>query len=482
MEGTRSAQVGILAQARQVPRTRLLAALEAAYPVSFHDAGVGDWRALDGLVVLGAGDLPDGLPGDLPVLRAVGEERRQDSPHALELADEGTLARSLRSAHLSDAWSAPLDSAFAGALSLVLAASNQGPAWGVSAERARTSLVGVAPAELGPGEALRERLTPGRCLALLALTHFIRRLLEDPRLDEPSLQAAFVLDDPNLHWPSYGHVGYEQLSRHACEHGYHVAVAMVPLDGWLAHPRAVRIFKRAPEQLSICVHGNDHDGPELGRVSSEQEGTALARQALERARAFQQRTGIAIDRVMVPPHEQLSLQAAKGLLHAGYDAVCVSRPYPWIAPENGQSPLVAPAERGALSGWGSREIVIGGLPVLLRAGFNHSRDDLALRAYLGQPLILYGHHDVLEHGPDVFAEAAAAINALGPVRWCSLDEIARGGVQTELSGERLDATSPARPARIRPRPVPLLRRLASEGRDRLHALRSAGSTHGWGSN
>ena len=307
------------------------------------------------------------------------------------------------------------------------------------------------------------------------MIHVLRALIPDYHKLGPPLRAAFVLDDPNLHWPNYGHLRYDELSRHALAHGYHLVVAMVPLDGWLAHPRVVRTFKAQPEQLSICVHGNDHLGPELGRVASESEGIALVGQALQRAAAFQRRTGIPVDRVMVPPHEHCSEPAARGLLACGYEAMCISRPYPWVAAPPERWLFAAPPERGALAGWTSREVVASGLPLLLRAGFNAPREDLVLRAFLGQPLILYGHHDLLANGLAVFADAAAAINALGDVCWSGLAGIARAGA---FDGETVSPTTVAgayaqieTAAPLRPRLRPLLRRLVSEGRDRAQAIR-----------
>ena len=113
-------------------------------------------------------------------------------------------------------------------------------------------------------------------------------------------------------------------------------------------------------------------------------------------------------------------------------------------------------------GWGRREIVAGGLPSLPRTGFNAPREDLVLRAFLGQPLIVYAHHDLLEHGLEVLSEAAATVDALGDVRWSSLADIARDGDPPQ-PGLRLPAPS----AIPRPRARPLLRRLASEARDRV---------------
>ena len=254
------------------------------------------------------------------------------------------------------------------------------------------------------------RLVPGRCLGLLSIVHLLRRVLGDRDADAGPLRAAFVFDDPNLHWPTYGHMHFRRLAAHAREHSYHAVIAMVPLDGWLAHPGVVRTFAEHRGELSICVHGDDHHGAELGRIADEQAAVAVAARALKRSAAFGSRTGLAVDHVMVPPHEELSEFAARGLLAADFEAVCVSRPYPWVRPI---APFAAPAGRGALSGWGARELTDAGLPVLLRAGFNAPLDDLVLRAYLGQPLILYGHHDVLAHGLEPLARASAAINVLG---------------------------------------------------------------------
>jgi hypothetical protein len=463
-------RIGVSPAHARSARPRLFAALEAAYPVRFEDhqrAGQGDEP--DALLAFGA-QPPAGLPAAVPVLQAIGDERRGDGGSTqVALSGAAELARPLRDARLSDDWSGPLADASVASGQLVLGTVGDVPAWvlahdPVASGAGSRQLVSVAPAELEAGESLRERLVPGRCLALLALANFLQDLTRDLRPAVRSPRAAFVLDDPNLHWPNYGYLRYEELARHAREHGYHLAVAMTPLDGWFAHPSAVQTFKKHPTQLSICVHGNDHLGPELGRIATDRQGFVLARHALARAGAFERRTGIPYERVMIPPHEQLSEPAARGLRAGGFEAVCVSRPYPWIHPRRPGSAAAlgaGPPERGALTGWAGREIVAGGLPSLPRTGFNAPREDLVLRAFLGQPLILYAHHDLLEHGLEVLAQAAATVDALGDVRWASLSHIARDG-GPPLKPNRLPAPSAA----PRPRARPLLRRLASEARDR----------------
>jgi hypothetical protein len=307
-------------------------------------------------------------------------------------------------------------------------------------------VIAFAPAELDPREALRERLLPGRNLAMLAVAHFLGTLTADRRWRPAPSRAAFVFDDPNLHWPTYGHIRYESLVAHAREHGHHVSIAMVPLDAWLVHPRAARQFRAGAPWLSLCVHGNDHTGPELWRLRTDSDAAAVAAQALRRIARFERRTGIAVSRVMVPPHERVSRASARALARMGYEAICNTRPYPWARALDQRGPawLTRPAEAGPLTGWESVDVVGDGLPVLLRAGFEHPREDLALRAFLGQPLILYGHHDDLRDGLGVLERSAAEINALGDVAWGPLHGLARGAVETCIDGAVLHARPRAR--------------------------------------
>ena len=482
------ARIGLFPPSARTARPRLLAALEEAYPVCFEAREDGDWDGFDAVVAIG-----EQIPLSCPT------ERRSCGPSARSVPPMGKPSLS-RSATLhcspglctapasasaspgrfpmrrrppdSSCWQRSTERRRGWPSSMTVTPahrSGHAHAWGGDADArsggsyagSSTQFVAVAPAELEPGESLRERLAAGRCLALLALVNFLQGVTRE-RSIAPPLSAAFVLDDPNLHWPSYGHVRYAELAGHAREHGYHVVIAMSPLDGWYANRRAVRIFKEHPAQLSICVHGNDHLGPELGRVVSDREGLVLARHALARAAAFQRRTGIPFERVMVPPHEQLSEPAARGLA-GGFDAVRVAAlPMDRSGPpgtrrgaRHGSTPSAALWRGGR-----GREIVAGGLPLLLRTGFNAPREDLVLRAFLGQPLVVYGHHDVLEHGHDVLADYASAIDALGDVCWTSLAGIARRGAAPAPSRLPEPFGDP------RPHFRPLVRRLASEARDR----------------
>ncbi len=435
--------IGVVPAHEHARHARLLAALEAAYPVVFRpSAGV---EELDGLLAIGSEGEAAALaaPPDVPCLVAAGEDGPQSGARTLVLAADG-LSRPLRNARLSECHvSGRVDAAQRG--DAVLGRIDGDPVW---LRRGSVTCVAATPAELEPDEALRDRLAPGRCLALLAVAEFLSQVTLAERWTPPPLRAAFVLDDPNLHWTSYGHVRYRDLLAHATAHAYHVAVAMVPLDGWLVHPGAARLFRDGAAHLSLCVHGNDHAGPELGKDRSEAEALALADQALRRVTAFERRARVPVSRVMVPPHERLSEPMARALTACGYDALCTTRPYPWAAPSAGHPWLSRPDAAGPLTGWGPADVVAGGLPVMLRCGFTHPREELVLRAYLGQPLIVYGHHDDLCDGFGLLAEVAAAISQLGDVHWTSLGGIAQGGAETRREGAVMSVRPLARRVRI----------------------------------
>ena len=133
--------------------------------------------------------------------------------------------------------------------------------------------------------------------------------------------------------------------------------------------------------------------------------------------SLERRTGLAVNRVMAPPHGACSEPALRAMFRLGMEAACVSRPYPW---RDGLAPPTP------LAGWRPAEMVAGGLPVLPRYFLGLPRDDLAFRALLGQPLILYGHHGDFAGGLDLLEQATRDINDLGDVEWGPLGRIARG--------------------------------------------------------
>jgi len=322
----------------------------------------------------------------------------------------------------------------------VLADGSGGPVWTRRAGPAPLDRLRAALPELAPGEVLRDALRGDGALAVLALVE-LARALAPGGWTAPPLRAAILFDDPNLRRPTYGHLDFARLAAHADAHGYHAAVAVIPLDARHADPEAVAPFRRRPDRLSLAVHGNDHTREELLRAGDAAGALALAAQALRRVARLEEATGLRVDRVMVPPHGRCSRAVVRALGTLGWDGVCAIHPRPWTERPDPEEPL---------AGWGPAELLDGGT-VLPRFPLDCAATEIALRAYLDQPLILYGHHGDVAGGLEPLAAAAARVNALGDVRWGSLGELARAGWARRTAG----GTAAIRPwgSRLRiPRP------------------------------
>jgi hypothetical protein len=437
--------IGVMPARERSARRRLFDALEQTFPVRFEGRQPNDHAGLDAAFVLPeAANLVDALPVSLPRLVTLAEEGPTPppppirAPHnptgaAVDLAEGEPLDARLRRLRLHDAALDAVHSLPAGGSNEVLAASGDQPVW-VTSERADS--VALAPAELRGDECLRDRVRDGRFLAGTALVRFLQGLCADMSWRPPPLRACILFDDPNLHWPSYGYLNYRELVRQADQHDYHVALAMVPFDGWFVHAPTASLFRDRPDRLSLIVHGNNHARLELARAGDPSRRRSLLSQALRRVAAFERRSGVPVARIMAAPHGVCSEEVARELTDLGFEGLCISRPFPWLA-RPGRPWLAKPEGSSALAGWHPASVVTGGLPVLLRQPFGARFEEIALRAFLDQPLILYGHHQDLEGGVDQLADLAAAIRRLGEVEWVSPGEIARSNVTTWRERDQL---------------------------------------------
>ena len=530
-------RIGVIAGLGEPWTRSLLGVLESVFPVRFERADIaGPAAGLDG--VLAFDEIPPGaLSAAVPAL--VLPSRPQIIRHDTEvsLAEHRGLPRAVRGRTIREEMSVERPPFAVPEAATVLASAAGSAVWwqiGELGEIPGTLCLSAYPlSELAEEEALIEHLRSGRFMGLLPLLHFLNLVMGTEGWKPPPLRASFVIDDPNLHWPSYGYLNYKALIDHATRYGYHVGLATVPLDGWLINRRATSLLRDHPSALSLLMHGNDHVARELGRLSTDQRADEVIARALLRVASLERRTGLAVNRVMAPPHGACSEPALRAMFRLGMEAACISRPYPW---RDGLAPPTP------LAGWRPAEMVAGGLPVLPRYFLGLPRDDLAFRALLGQPLILYGHHGDFAGGLDPFEKATEDINGLGDVQWSPLGRIARGNyasrqigdvlylkmysrrltvevpegvrelriaIQESLGGAaghrltyaagtadvvftagsgaarlepiaspsllelRLDADAALHPpevARRRVRPWPLLRRLAVEGRDRIQPL------------
>lgn len=282
---------------------------------------------------------------------------------------------------------------------------------------------------LNEDEPLFHHLNEKRFLHLLPLFLFLRSLTEDPCWTPPPLQASFMFDDPNLHWPTYGFINFAEIAKEAIDHKYHVSFATIPLDAWFIHKPTVWLFKKHKKQLSLLIHGNDHVHKEFGRSNSDRLISSSLAESLQRIAQFERRSGLTVSRIMAPPHGACREESIREMARLGFEAACVSR--------------------GSLEHYNSRAkwlLTVGmrpsenisGLTVFPRFRISsHCHNSIILAALLRQPIIPVGHHYDLAGGLEILRDLAEFINSLGEVQWGSLSQILRSHYSQRLNGKTL---------------------------------------------
>ncbi len=306
-----------------------------------------------------------------------------------------------------------------------LANTERGPVWTVADEGGvKHFRSGFALPEVSAGTTFHNVLNEGRFLEMLPLINWLREICKKTAYASPPLRACYIFDDPNLHWSRYGFVDFRQIVAHATKENYHVAFATIPLDAWFAHEATVRVFKSNHRRLSLVIHGNDHTRHELARDYTPSARVSLLRQAISRIEHLENRTGIRVDRVMVPPHGACSEDTLKELPGCGFEAACISHGS-LCAHNRGRS-------------WTANlgfhpSAMIQGCPVLPRWGLGGNvNNTVLLAAYLGQPMVLRGHHQDLKEGVELLDGIAGFVNRLGRVSWSNMADLCRMNYQWRM--------------------------------------------------
>lgn len=312
----------------------------------------------------------------------------------------------------------------------VLASKPGGVVWAAKQFGNQThQYVGFMPPELTEGETIFSHFSRQRLLRLLPLLLFVRSIAEGEGWTAPPLQAAFMFDDPNLHWPSYGFISYHEVVRRATAGSFHVSFATIPLDSWFVHRGTARLFAERGDRISLLCHGNDHLRNELGRAVSAEAMGKLLRQAAGRLDRMETRTGLRVSRVMAPPHGACRELALAELERAGFEAICISRGS--LAHHNPgakwtQTIGLRPCD------------VINGVAVIPRFGLSTScRNDILIAALLRQPIVPIAHHRDVAAGYGLLEEVASLVNSLGRVQWHCLEAISRSLYSSKQVGGAL---------------------------------------------
>jgi hypothetical protein len=422
-----------MASERRLVPGALLEALSSLVPVDFRLVSDLDWTDYDGALFIGVPErnlerLCRGGGRSLAVPRD-SETRPCREPEAdVQLSNSAVLEECLRGRTLPDPAIEEVRLVERRPGDVVLARKGVDPLW-IYREvgGSQLHLVAMDLPSLHEQEYLYHHLQKDRWARLLPLLHFV---LDICAWQRPGVRACFMFDDPNLHWRSYGYVDYRELAEHARLHNYHVSIATVPMDSWYVDRRAAEVFRNNSDRLSLVVHGNDHTAYELVRPKTDADRNALAAQAMNRTARLERRANVKVARAMTAPHGACDHSMGSALLRSGFDAACISRSSLLLRNPDTKWPVAV--------GLRPAEFLGDGLPVLPRFNIRWDFTSALFAAFLGQPIVLVGHHDDLACGLSVLEKWAGSINTMGSVRWTDVTGMVDTNFVIQVEDEVLD--------------------------------------------
>jgi hypothetical protein len=269
---------------------------------------------------------------------------------------------------------------------------------------------------------LADAMAPLQALAVLPSMMLVRRAYGEAAWRAPASFASFVVDDPALRTGALG-LDYGHALALAREHDYHLTIATIPRELELAEPAVVDLLIRNGRWLSACYHGSDHSGYEFYgpdavgsryRARSLTAQTDALRRAVARGERFAERTGLALDRVMVFPHGVGSPAIFETMHDLGFLTTCNY---------DDRYPLGARLPEDEYLGMRPADVAWHGFPLMWRRGLPDRM--FLLDLFLGRPAITFGHLKSL--GPNLarFTRRAEEIHDIGGVRWSGLEDISR---------------------------------------------------------
>lgn len=248
---------------------------------------------------------------------------------------------------------------------------------------------------------------------------FLRYAAGERAWHSPGSYANLTIDDAWLREP-YGYVNYEALLKQAQLHNFHATLAFVPWNFDRSEPVVVSLFREHPDRFSVTIHGNNHDHQEFGAYNTHDLRGQVEdiKQGIARMEKFSELTGIPYDTVMVFPHS-ISPEATLSAL----------KRYNFLATANS---LNVPSDGTAPSdpefALRTATLQFADFPSLRRYSAEAAIPEaqLAIDAFLGNPLLFYVHQSFFAPGIGAFNGVADSVNRLQPsTQWMSLGHIAR---------------------------------------------------------
>ena len=180
------------------------------------------------------------------------------------------------------------------------------------------------------------------------------------------------------------------------------------------------MFQEHPDRLSISMHGNNHVHQEFGPLDTHplQKQKEDIRQGLARMERFNQLTNIPYDAIMVFPHS-ISPEATFAEL----------KRYNFLATVNSlsvPSDAIVPSDPE----FALRTANLNFKKFLSLRRYSAETDipttQLAIDAFLGNPMLFYAHESFFASGISAFNKTANTVNQLEPsTNWRSLGDIAQ---------------------------------------------------------
>lgn len=233
----------------------------------------------------------------------------------------------------------------------------------------------------------------------------------------PGHYANLTIDDAWLREP-YGYVNYEGLLGEMERHNFHTTIAFVPWNFDRSQPAVVSLFRTHGDRFSICIHGNNHDHQEFGAYDHKPLSgqTNDVKQGLARMARLRELTQLPYDPVMVFPHSISPEQTLAVLKRYSFWATANSLNVPMNAKAPSDVEFVLRPATMAFSNF----------PSLRRysAEVRVPESQLAVDAFLGNPMLFYVHQAFFASGIDAFDKTADTVNQLQPdTQWRSLGDI-----------------------------------------------------------
>jgi hypothetical protein len=403
---------------------RLFMALEALFPADFLGKGSSD-HAADAVLLVGAARAHAVVASDhgLPCLAVPAEPDTNEAPRARSVRFSGSdaaprlLRHRLMWERRSPAPGAPVP---ADSGEVVIATCNGDPAWirrPASAGAGAMDLTSVALPRLSPERLLSQCFNREQFLGVLPILNFLKTICAESEWSIPPLRASLVFDDVNLRWSTYGCLNFRALAESARERGYHAGLAVIPLDAGSVQQETAALFRERSDQLSILIHGNKHLKFELVRDRPALERIAILAEARQRMSNLAKMHRLSVCAVAEPPYGIFRSNYVQALAALQYEAVlCTFRQFLQCNPASAQSPSF---------GLDAVECMPSGLAMIPRipaaAGWE---TESVLAAFLGQPVVIAGHHFDADRKLSFVEQLVDQVNGLGPVNWSNLSDVA----------------------------------------------------------